>query len=50
MPERLTVDEFLALFSRAPMVGRWMSSADSAEYLALVTYLVDRPHHRQRIV
>jgi hypothetical protein len=50
MPERLTEDEFLALFSRAPAVGRWMSAADSAEYLALITYLVDRQHHRQRVV
>jgi len=44
MPEKLTVDEFLALFSRAPGVDRWMSSADSEEYLTLITYLVGRQY------
>ena len=42
MPEQLTVDEFLALFGRRPEVGRWIGSADSQEYLTLVTYLVER--------
>ena len=44
MPEKLTVDEFLALFSRARGVDRWVSSADSAEYLTLITYLVGRQY------
>jgi hypothetical protein len=44
MPEKLTVDEFLALFSRAPGVDRWVSSADSEEYLTLITYLVARQY------
>ena len=44
MPRKLTADEFLALFSRAPGVNRWMSSADSAEYLTLITYLVARQY------
>ena len=42
MPEQLTVDEFLALFGRVPEVGRWIGSADSQEFLTLVTYLVER--------
>lgn len=46
MNERLTVDEFLALFGRTPDVGRWVGSADSEEYLRLVTYLVGRSKHR----
>jgi hypothetical protein len=50
MPEQLTVDEFLALFSRTPAGSRWMSSVDAAEYLALVTYLVEHRHRRRQIV
>ena len=46
MPQKLTVDEFLALFSRAPVVDRWIGSADSQEYLTLVTYLVERSTSR----
>ncbi len=46
MPERLTVDEFLALFGRPAAVGRWVESADSEEYLTLVTYLVERTNRR----
>jgi len=42
MFERLTVDEFLALFGRTPDVGRWVPSVDSQEYLTLVTYLAER--------
>lgn len=46
MPEKLTVDEFLALFRRPPGVDRWVSSADSQEYLNLITYLVGREVRR----
>ena len=46
MPEQLTVDEFFALFGRTPEVGRWIGSADSQEYLTLVTYLVERSTNR----
>jgi len=42
MPEKLGVDEFFALFGRPPELTRWASSADSEEYLTLVTYLVGR--------
>ena len=45
MSERLTLDEFLSLFRRTPELGRWVSSADSQEYLTLVTYLVERSRH-----
>lgn len=45
MSERLTVDEFLAIFSRPPSVGRWVAAADSEEYLTLVTFLVERQNH-----
>ena len=47
MPQKLTVDEFLALFRRAPGVDRWMSSADAEEYLTLITYL-SRDRQRRR--
>ena len=39
---RLTTEEVLALFRRPAEDARWLSSADAAEYLALLTYLVDR--------
>ena len=42
MYERLTVDEFLALFGRTADFGRCVASVDSQEYLTLVTYLVER--------
>jgi len=42
MPEQLTMDQFLALFGRTAAVTGRTSYADSVEYLALVTYLVDR--------
>jgi hypothetical protein len=42
MCDRLTIDELLAIFDRPPDVGKWVGSADSQEYLALVTYLVER--------
>jgi hypothetical protein len=40
------VNEFRAVFGRPPEVGRWVASADSEEYLTLVTYLVERQNHR----
>ena len=42
MSEKLAIDEFFALFGRTPEQARWAGSADSEEYLALVTYLVQR--------
>jgi len=44
--DSLTVNEFLALFGHTPHVSRWMGSADSDEYLTLVTYLVERSRAR----
>ncbi len=46
MPDRLTVEEFLALFGRTGDVGRWVVYADSDEYLTLVTYHVERSDRR----
>ena len=45
MSEKLTVNEFFALFGRTPDLARWASSADSEEYLTLVTYLVGRANN-----
>ena len=50
MPEQLTLDEFLGLFGRTRVANPSISSADSEEYLTLVMYLVERPHHRQHSV
>ncbi len=47
MPERLTLHDLLALFGRGPDCTRWVGSADSAEYLTVVTYLVQRSHRTQ---
>jgi hypothetical protein len=44
--EKLTVNEFMALFGRTVDESRSVSSADSEEYLTLVTYLVARPSAR----
>jgi class 3 adenylate cyclase len=41
MSDRLTDDEFLAIFGRPSDATRWMASVDSAEYLTLVAYLVN---------
>ncbi len=46
MPERLAVDEFFALFGRTPEQAKWAGSADSEEYVTLVTYLVQRASRR----
>ena len=48
MPEKLTLNEFFALFGRAPEHTRWLGSAEAEEYLALVVYLVERPSNRNR--
>ena len=45
MSEKMTIDEFFGLFGRTPDQARWASSADSHEYLTLVTYLVTRASH-----
>lgn len=42
MNDRMTSDEFLRLFGHQPEDARWMSAADSAEYLGVVIYLVNR--------
>ena len=39
MRETLTLSELFALFGREREAARTISSADAAEYLALVTYL-----------
>ena len=48
MNEDLTLNELLALFGRTPEQTRWASSADSEEYLTLVTYLSERGSHRSQ--
>jgi hypothetical protein len=42
MREKLTHNELFALFGQRPDDTRAISSADAAEYLAVVTYLVGR--------
>ena len=44
--ERLTLSELFALFGHEPEETRAISSADAAEYLALVTYLLARSRRR----
>ena len=39
---KLTIAEVFALFRRSTSDIRWLDSADSQEYLALVAYLVAR--------
>jgi len=46
MREKLTLNELVALFGREPEETRAIGSADAAEYLALVTYLVGRSGQR----
>jgi len=48
MSEKLSVNEFFALFGRTAEQARWLGSAESEEYLALVTYLVSRANSRNR--
>jgi len=40
--DKLTVNELLAIFGRTPDQNRWVGFADSAEYLSVVTYVVER--------
>ena len=47
MPEELALNDLFALFGRGPDDARWVGSADSAEYLTVVTYLVQRSHRAQ---
>jgi len=42
--ERLTITELMVLFGKTDDDSRWLSSADSSEYLAVVTYIVERNH------
>ncbi len=42
MEDRLSMTEVFALFGREPEDSRWVASADSQEYLAVVMYLVQR--------
>jgi len=46
MSEKLTLSELFALFGRSTDDTRWVGSADSEEYLAVVTYLVQRSSAR----
>ena len=39
-PQRLTMSDVITLFGRHSEDTRWVGSADSEEYLAVVTYLV----------
>jgi hypothetical protein len=44
--DKLTVSELLAIFGRTPEATRWVGFADSAEYLSVVTYVVERAERR----
>jgi len=46
MDEHLTLTEVFSLFGRQPEDTRWVASADSQEYLAVVLYLVQRDDNR----
>lgn len=48
MSEKLSLNEVFALFGRGPEQTRWLGSAEAEEYLALVTYLVERSGNRNR--
>jgi hypothetical protein len=41
-PQRLTMSDVFSLFGRHTEDTRWVASADSQEYLAVVLYLVQR--------
>jgi hypothetical protein len=47
MTEQLTLTELFALFKRSGENTRLLGSADSEEYLAVVTYLVQRSSRRR---
>jgi hypothetical protein len=40
--EKLTVSDLLAIFGRTPDEARSVGFADAAEYLSVVTYVVQR--------
>jgi hypothetical protein len=42
MEDRLSMSEVFALFGREPEDSRWVATADSQEYLAVVMYRVHR--------
>lgn len=44
--ETMTVNELFAMFGRTPEETRWVGFADSAEYLSVVTYVVERSQRR----
>jgi hypothetical protein len=45
-PQRLTMSDVFTLFGRHAEDTRWVASADSQEYLAVVLYLVQRNNAR----
>src|SRR5438874_9661127 len=45
-PQRLTMSDVFSLFGRHAEDTRWVASADSQEYLAVVLYLVQRNNTR----
>ena len=45
-PQRLTMSDVFSLFGRHSEDTRWVASADSQEYLAVVLYLVQRNNGR----
>lgn len=45
MSDKMTLSEVFALFGRTNDDTRWLGAADSEEYLAVVTYLVQRANH-----
>jgi len=45
-PQRLTMSDVFSLFGRHSEDTRWVASADSQEYLAVVLYLVQRNNAR----
>lgn len=44
--EKLSVNDLLALFGRAPEQKQLLGFADSEEYLAVVTYMVERSYRQ----
>jgi hypothetical protein len=46
IPEKLTLVELFALFGKTSDEVRFVGSADSEEYLAVVTYLIQRNNAR----
>ena len=44
--DKISINELFALFGRAPEQSRLLGFADSEEYLAVVTYVVERSYRR----